>query len=161
MTLLVCAALLAGAVVQNAGATVRQVVNGFSSSDTGLLPRVPGGVIAYFREHAGGTVPVVLAEPYAAYQLVGQSTVYGVAMPEERTRAEPRNNPRARRRAASQFFLDSTSQSLRTRILESYGADYVVLNADDRPLSAQALAAQPDLKLVLEEDGWIVYRVTR
>ena len=63
--------------------------------------------------------------------------------------------------AASLFFLPSTSEELRQKILTGYAADYVVLNAAERPQAAQALEAQEDLKPVLEEDGWIVYRVNR
>jgi hypothetical protein len=162
LTLVACAAILAGSVLPNARAVARQAIDGYpADSGTGLLPRVPDGVVDYFRDHPSHPFPIVLAEPYAAYQLVGQSTVYGVAMPEERTRAEQRNNPRARRRAASLFFLPSTSEELRQKILTGYAADYVVLNAAERPQAAQALEAQEDLKPVLEEDGWIVYRVNR
>jgi hypothetical protein len=162
LTLVACAAILAGSVLPNASAVARQAVDGYPvDSGSGLLPRVPDGVVDYFRDHPAHPFPIVLAEPYAAYQLVGQSTVYGVAMPEERTRAEQRNNPRARRRAASLFFLQSTSADLRKKILAGYAVDYVVLNTAERPQAARALEAQEDLKPVLEDDGWVVYRVNR
>ena len=88
------------------------------------------------------------------------STVYAVAMPQERTRAEPRNNHRARRRAASLFFLPATPAGPKRKILTAYDVDYVALNAAKRPRSAQALARLDELKPVLDEDGWTVYQVS-
>ena len=95
-TLLLTAATLAGSVGMNGSAAAHTLRHGTLIG--GSTIRLTPGLISYMRAHDAG-FPVVLAEPYAAYELSGEADVYVVALPEVRTRAEPKDLPKQRRDA--------------------------------------------------------------
>ena len=123
------------------------------------LPQVPASVIDWCRANDDG-FPVVLAEAYIGYQLAGECDVYPVALPQERTRGEPRNAPAARGRAVNIALSRGATAALRARILQRYHVRYLVTNADTTPHAAQALAGDEHLHAVLRRGPWTVYEVT-
>jgi hypothetical protein len=150
-------ALTAGSVRAEHSQVTHDLRHGVTVPDT--LPRVPGPVIAYLRRHDGAPFPVVLAESYIGYQLAGESDVYTVALPLERTRGEPRNAPAARRRAVNIALAPGVSSSLRSRIFDRYRVRYIVVNSDTTPKARAALAGDPAINPVLRAGAWTVYRV--
>jgi hypothetical protein len=160
-TLLATLALLAGSISVNASAVRTTLLHGPRPPEN-AQPRLPAGLIGYMRAHDHtAPFPVVLAEPYAAYQLVGQADVYVVALPEERTRAEPRNQPRTRRDSVGIFLSPGTSDAARRVIMQRYGVSYVVVNTGTAPRAVVTLRADPDLRPVYSTGGWVVFRRLR
>jgi hypothetical protein len=94
---------------------------------------------------ADGHLPVVLASPDLSYRLVGSADVYAVAVPEVRSRAEPKNHPAQRRAAVARFLDPATGEPLRRSIADRYDVRYVVAGAPGRRPSATAreLARDP------------------
>ncbi len=160
-TLLATLALLAGSISVNASAVRSTFLHGPSPPEN-VQPRLPPGLIAYMRRHDNSDpFPVVLAEPYAAYQLVGQADVYVVALPEERTRAEPRDQPKTRRDSVGIFLSPGSSDALRRAIMQRYAVSYVVVNAATAPRAVPVLEADADLRRVYATGGWEVFRRLR
>src|SRR3954468_17902851 len=151
------AAVLAGPVIADAGRVGDVVVNGPAKVEGHYRPRVPAQVIDYFRAHDSWRFPVVLAEPYIAYQLAGQSTVYAFAVPEERSRAEPKVAAGLRRDLASQFLSPATRPDVRGKVMDRYRVSYVVTNAAALRKSETAMSREPGLHRVLHVGSWSVY----
>ena len=157
---LLLTALLAGLAV-DAGDTVADTAVHGPPAPTDIRPRLPQPLIEFFRRHDGAPFPVVLAEPYAAYELVGEASVYAVALPEVRTRAEPRNHNNTRRLAVGIFFSPDARNVYRRSVVRRYDVRYVVINGATSPRSAPALAADADLHEVFRVGSWTVYRTRR
>jgi uncharacterized membrane protein len=124
-----------------------------------LRHRLTAGVIDWMRDH-DAPFPVVMAPLRTgpsdrftglAFQLIGQADVYAVALPEARTRAEPRSGPVARRRDVSAFFDAAGSDSARQAILDRYGVSYVIVDVARTPGFAQAVAGLPSLSRVYQD----------
>jgi hypothetical protein len=124
---------------------------------------VPPGLTALLRPVAAdGHLPVVLAAPSLAYRLVGFSDVYAVAVPEVRSRAEPKNDPAGRRAAVRRFLNPATAESIRRSIAALYGVRYVIAQSPRARPSAvvQALAADGAFRRVgMLREGRTVYTV--
>lgn len=87
-----------------------------------------------------------------AYQIVGKSNVYTVALNEPHTRATPRDHPTQRRAEVTTFFAPGTSEQVRQAILHNQNVDYVVF--DERSGSPEVLAqlrADPTLSEVYSD----------
>lgn len=152
-------ALVAGSARAERSQISHDLRHGPATGET--LPRLPGAVIGYFREHDQAPFPVVLAESYIGYQLAGEADVYPVALPLERTRGEPRNAPKARIRAVNIALSAGASAALRARIFASYHVRFVLVNAATTPRAAAALAADGDLQPVLRDGGWVAFQLRR
>jgi hypothetical protein len=137
-TVLLAAALLAGT-EQDVGRSIATTVIHGTGMPHRLLPRASPGLVVYLRAHDDG-FPVILADPNLAYQLVGQADVYAAALEEARTRAEPKNDPAARRRAFARFFALTTPAAERTAILRRLDVDYVITDTPRRTDIASSLA---------------------
>jgi hypothetical protein len=124
---------------------------------------VPPGLTALLRPVAADEhLPVVLAAPSLAYRLVGFSDVYAVAVPEVRSRAEPKNDPAGRRAAVRRFLNPATAESIRRSIAALYGVRYVIAQSPRARPSAvvQALAADGAFRRVgMLREGRTVYTV--
>ena len=77
--------------------------------------------------------------------------MYAVGLPEARTRAEPRSDPVARRRAVAAFFDPAGSDAERLSILDRYGVDYVIVDVARTPRFAEAIAGLAPLTRVYED----------
>jgi hypothetical protein len=124
---------------------------------------VPPGIIPLLRPvPADGHLPVVLARPDLSYRLVGSADIYAVAVPEVRSRAEPKNHPAQRRAAVARFLDPSTGAGVRRAIADRYDVRYVVAGAPGRRPSATArqLARDPSFRrLRTIHDGGVTYVV--
>lgn len=158
--LVLLTALLAGLAV-DAGDTVADTTVHGPPAPTDIRPRLPQPLIQFFRRHDGAPFPVVLAETYAAYELVGEASVYAVALPEIRTRAEPRNQNDTRRLAVGIFFSPTARDAYRLSVVRRYDVRYVMINRSTAPQSAPALASDPDLREVFHVGSWTVYQTGR
>src|SRR5919204_489348 len=138
-TLLLAAALLAGTEQSIARGIASTVVHG-TGMPHNLLPRASRGLVAYLRAH-DDRFPVVLADLNLAYQPVGQADVYAAALDATRTRAEPKDDPAARRRAVARFFAPTTPATERTAILGRLDVDYVITDTPRQIAIASSLPA--------------------
>ncbi len=120
------------------------------SAEQGPANLISPGAVSYLNHHTRTPFPVVLA-PWdgpadgLAYQIVGKSNVYTVALNEPHTRATPRDHPTQRRAEVTTFFAPGTSEQVRQAILHNQNVDYVVF--DERsgsPERAGATASRPD-----------------
>ena len=116
------------------------------------------GLVNFFDDHAKTPFPVVLA-PYweppdegIAYQLVGRDTLYTVALPEDHTRATPRDHPASRRAQVMKFYYPGTSQRWRREMMRREHVDYVVFSKRTQPPAVlDQLRADPTLTQVYED----------
>lgn len=126
---------------------------------------IPAPVVDAIQPIPGqGHLPVVLGTPDLSYRLVGAAPVYVAAVPEVRSRAEPRAHPAQRRALIREFLDETTTPARRLEIAHHFDTDYVVLNSQDgvTPLM-QALNSDPNYQLVkqYEADGvtYAVYKL--
>ena len=171
---LLFAGLMAGPLREDGRAVADGLQNGKPQQH--LINQVSPQLVAFMRAHDTG-FPVVLAPfkaSYAdwftgiAYQLVGRSDVYAVAIAELHTRANPKDNPVARRNAVRAFLDPATSEAAREAILARYHVTYVVLDLKSTdPAVVRAVAADPRLRLVhrdpptpADEGRFLVYART-
>ena len=117
---------------------------GDGSAEISPVNLISPGALAYLNAHERTPFPVVLA-PWdgptdgLAYQIVGQSDTYTVALNEPHTRATPRDHPQARRALVTQFFDPATTADARDALLSQQNVGYVVL---DRRTADPAVLAQ-------------------
>jgi hypothetical protein len=154
-TLLLTAATLAGSVGMNGSAAAHTLRHGTVIG--GSTIRLTPGLIAYMRAHDAG-FPVVLAEPYAAYELSGEADVYVVALPEVRTRAEPKDLPKQRRDAVGVVLSPSATTAARNGELRRYDVSYVLINTRSANRALAPLLADPDLHEVYRSGDWVLFR---
>jgi hypothetical protein len=137
-TLALTLLILAVPVVHQAGALSHDLRHGVSAPPAAT---VPAGISSLLRPVAAdGHLPVVLAAPELAYRLVGFADVYAVAVPEVRSRAEPKNHPAERRAAVRRFFDPATAEPVRLSLARRYDVRYVV--ADSRGRGSAEVARQ-------------------
>jgi hypothetical protein len=98
-----------------------------------LTIRLTPGVVGFFRGAGDGRPPVVLGDTDDVFQLVGMAAVYAQALPEARTRAEPKVAAPARRHDVQAFFSAETRPEERAAIVRRWHVDYVLLNLRDQP----------------------------
>jgi hypothetical protein len=151
------AAVLAGSVVEHGASAAARMRDGLPPP--ALVHRVTPSLVAFLRS-ADADLPVVMADPRAtradgfsgvAYELVGRADVYVVAVTDAHNRAEPKNDPQERRRAARRFFALSTSSDERHEIAARYGVDLVVVDGKRRPGVLRSIAATPWLRRVYQD----------
>jgi hypothetical protein len=114
----------------------------------------------YFRAHPGPP-PVVLGEEHRVFELLAYADVYAAALPEARSRAEPKENTQARRQLEQAFFDPDTSSARRTQILKQLDVDYVLLDTRGQAAVAPQILAQPGLTVVYRGPRFVILRVDR
>ena len=86
----------------------------------------------------------MLAEPYSSYELSGEADVYVVALPEVRTRAEPKDRPKVRRDAVGIVLSPASTTAARNGVLSEYDVRYVLINTRSADRALAPLRADPD-----------------
>lgn len=148
-------ALMAGPVARD-GTRVRLTIEHTAAVSPASNEATPG-LIAFLRSRARTPFPVVLA-PFAepndgiAYQLVGQATVYTVAISQAHSRATPRDDPERRRTDVNTFLDPRTTEAAREQLLNRYDVDYVVFDVrTGSPAVLASLRADPGLDVVYSD----------
>jgi len=99
--------------------------------------------------------------PRSVYELVGEAPVYAVAMPEARTRAEPRIDTERRRQDGAAFFDPASSQQMRDDILRRRDVDYVLVDRQTQSDVLPQLLEDPMLREVYRGRRFVILRVAR
>ncbi|MGZ4430006.1 MAG: hypothetical protein ACXVYV_00010 [Gaiellales bacterium] len=121
---------------------------------------ISGGVVGWFRRH-DTPIPVVLGNPYRMFELVGLANVYAQALPEPRTRAEPKIHAVYRRAQYRAFFTPGESSTDRAAILARWHVDYVLLDLRDQADVASQILTDPQLTPVYRDSRFVILRVNR
>jgi len=106
-------------------------------------------------------MPTVLGEEHRVYELVGEAPVYAVALPEARTRAEPRIDTEHRRQDVAAFFDPASSQQMRDDILRRRNVDYVLVDLQTQSDVLPQLLEDPMLREVYRGRRFVILRVAR
>lgn len=116
------------------------------------------GLLQFFKSHDKSPFPVVMAPFWAppdegiSYQLVGRTTVYTVGLPQDHTRATPRDQPARRRGLVLSFYHPSTPEATRREILRKEDVNYVVFPVKSwSPAVLRQLEADPYMHKVYED----------
>lgn len=125
-----------------------------------LVVEITPGVVRWFAQH-DDPIPTVLGEPHRVYELVGKVPVYAAALPEARTRAEPKIDTVGRRQDSEAFFDPSTTPEQRHAILERRHVDEVLLDLRDQAAVARVLVGDPLLEQVYRDERFVILRVKR
>jgi hypothetical protein len=155
VVLLLLLALAVGPWNDYGGRVSRDILHGARQQH--LYNQTSPQLVAFLRAH-DTSLPVVLA-PWRstaadwytgiAYQLVGKADVYAVAITPQHTRANPLDDPEARRMAVTLFLDPSTREATRRAILAHYQVNYVVIDLKTTsPRTVAALRADPTLRAV-------------
>ena len=91
---------------------------------------------------------MVLGEEHRLYELIGDATVYAQALPEARTRAEPKADAPERRQDEIEFFTPGTSDARRAEIIRRWGVDYVMVDLRGQKDVAGEILSDPQLQVV-------------
>jgi hypothetical protein len=95
------------------------------------------------------------------FELLAYADVYAAALPEARSRAEPKENTQARRQLEQTFFDPDTSSARRTQILKQLDVDYVLLDTKGQANVAPQILAQPGLTVAYRGPRFVILRVDR
>jgi hypothetical protein len=125
-----------------------------------LVTQLTPDVWRFFRRLPGPT-PVVLGEEHRVFELVGYADVYAVALPEARSRAEPKVDTTQRLADEQRFFDPATTIAARSEILRRRDVDYVLVDTRDQAAIAPAILGQPGLRIVYRGPRFVILRVTR
>jgi hypothetical protein len=125
-----------------------------------LATQITPDVARYFRRLTG-PAPVVLGEEHRLFELVGYANVYAAALPEARSRAEPKVDTSQRRADVERFFEAATTIAARSEILRRWNVDYVLVDKRDQAAIAPAILGQPGLRVVYNGPRFVILRVTR
>jgi hypothetical protein len=107
-----------------------------------------------------GPPPVVLGEEHRVFELLAYADVYAAALPEARSRAEPKVDTAGRRQLVDRFFMPGTSADERAGILRRMHAAYVLLDLQGQSSVAPEILAQPGLTEVYRGPRFVILRVT-
>jgi hypothetical protein len=125
-----------------------------------LVTQIPADVARYFRRLTG-PAPVVLGEEHRVFELVAYANVYAAALPESRSRAEPKVDTTERLADVQRFFDAATTIAARTEILRRWNVDYVLVDVRDQAAIAPAILGQPGLRIVYRDPRFVILRVVR
>src|SRR5947209_7157585 len=114
----------------------------------------------YFRR-VHGPPPVVLGEDHRLFELVAYADVYAAALPESRSRAEPKIDTAGRRQDELKFFDPTTTPAERTQLIRRLHAHYVLLDTQGQADVAPKILSQPGLKVVYRGPRFVILRVER
>ncbi len=112
-----------------------------------LAVLISPGAVHFFRDH-DHPIPVVLGEEHRLYELIGDATVYAQALPEARTRAEPKADAPERRQDEIEFFTPGTSDARRAEIIRRWGVDYVMVDLRGQKDVAREILSDRQLQVV-------------
>jgi hypothetical protein len=158
---LLVAAVMLGPVVHGVSRVVDEARDGPHRAPRADLATVlTPDVWRYFRAQPGPP-PVVLGEEHRVFELLAYADVYAAALPEARSRAEPKENTQARRQLEQQFFDTDTSSARRAQILKQLDVDYVLLDTKGQAGVAPQILAQPGLTVVYRGPRFVILRVDR
>jgi hypothetical protein len=102
---------------------------------------------------------VVLGEEHRVFELLAYADVYAAALPEARSRAEPKVDTAGRRQLVDRFFTPGTSTDERAGILRRMHAAYVLLDLQGQSSVAPEILAQPGLTEVYRGPRFVILRV--
>jgi hypothetical protein len=153
-------AVLAGSLSVHARMVATSLIHG--KIQPTVSDQLTAGALGYFRTY-DHELPVVLA-PFQAtpanwysgisYELVGNASVYTVAVSSYHTESEPKDHPIQRRRDVARFLNTHTTNPIRNEILAAYHVNYVAINTKTSPAPLiAALNADPELKLVYTDSA--------
>jgi hypothetical protein len=125
-----------------------------------LATQLTPDVWSWFRR-LHGPPPVVLGEEHRVFELLAYADAYAAALPEARSRAEPKVDTGTRRQLVDRFFTPGTSVAERDAVLRQLDVDYVLLDTQGQASVAPAILAQPDLKVVYRGPRFVILRVER
>ena len=125
-----------------------------------LATQITPDVYDWFRR-LHGPPPVVLGEDHRVFELIAYADVYAAALPEARSRAEPKVDTGQRLKLEQQFFDTQTTADQRSRILDQLHADYVLLDLEGQSDVAPQILAQPGLRVVERGPRFVILRVDR
>jgi hypothetical protein len=125
-----------------------------------LVTQITPDVARYFRRLTG-PAPVVLGEEHRVFELVAYANVYAVALPESRSRAEPKVDTTGRLDDEQRFFDPATTIADRRGILRHWNVNYVLVDLKDQAAIAPAILGQPGLRIVYRGPRFVILRVTR
>jgi hypothetical protein len=127
---------------------------------TDLATVLTPDVWEWFRRQPGPP-PVVLGEEHRVFELLAYADVYAAALPEARSRAEPKVDTTTRRQEVDSFFNPGTTTAERTAILHRLDVDYVLLDTQGQASVAPKILAQPGLTQVYRGPRFVILRVDR
>src|SRR5262249_59122858 len=87
--------------------------------------------------------------------------VYAAALPEARSRAEPKVDPAGRLKDELEFFDPRTTPAERTQLIDRLHAGYVLLDTQGQSDVAPQILSQPGLKVVYRGPRFVILRVER
>jgi hypothetical protein len=125
-----------------------------------LVTQITPDVWQFFRG-LQGPMPVVLGEEHRVFELLGYADVYAVALPEARSRAEPKVDTTQRLSDEHRFFNAATTIAARTDILRRWDVNYVLVDTQDQAAIAPAILGQPGLRIAYRGPRFVILRVTR
>ncbi|HEY0386863.1 MAG TPA: DUF6541 family protein [Gaiellales bacterium] len=114
----------------------------------------------YFRR-LHGPPPVVLGEDHRVFELLAYADVYAAALPEARSRAEPKVDTQGRLQDEVRFFDPTTAPAERTALIHRLHAGYVLLDTEGQSDVAPQILSQPGLRLVYRGPRFVILRVER
>jgi hypothetical protein len=114
----------------------------------------------YFRR-LHGPPPVVLGEDHRVFELLAYADVYAAALPEARSRAEPKVDTAGRLDDEVRFFDRKTTAAERTSLIDRLHADYVLLDTQGQSDVAGQILTQPGLQVVYRGPRFVILRVER
>ena len=141
-------AILFGQLHHGLGTVLDEMRDGpHRSPPSALAVLISPGAVQFFRAH-DHPIPVVLGEEHRLYELIGYANIYAQALPEARTRAEPKAQAPERRKDEIEFFTPGTSDARRAEILNRWGVDYVMVDLRGQKDVAPEILNDPQLQLV-------------
>jgi len=104
---------------------------------------------------------VVLGEEHRVFELLAYANVYAAALPEARSRAEPKVDTEMRRELVDRFLTPGTSTSERDTILRRLDVNYVLVDTQGQASVAPQILALPGLRVVYRGPRFVILRVVR
>jgi hypothetical protein len=144
-------AILYGQVHHGVGTVLDEMRAGpHRAPPSALAVLISPGAVHWFRDH-DHPIPVVLGEEHRLYELIGYANIYAQALPEARTRAEPKADAPERRQDEIKFFTPGTSDARRAEILHRWGVDYVMVDLRGQKDVAPEILSDPQLQVVYRD----------
>ncbi len=117
--------------------------------------------VSRFFDRLHGSPPVVLGEEHRVFELVAYANVYAAALPESRSRAEPKVNTTERLADERRFFDPATTIAARSQILRHWNVRYVLVDMVGQVAIAPAILSQPGLQIAYRGPRFAILRVAR
>jgi hypothetical protein len=125
-----------------------------------LATQLTPDVWRFFRSMPGPR-PVVLGEDHRVFELLAYADVYAAALPEARSRSEPKVDTQLRLALELRFFDPHTSAATRSSILKQLQVDDVLLDLKGQASVAPQILAQPGLRVIYRGPRFVILRVER